>query len=84
MQDYILSVYNKLYRDNYKSEHLMPAKHIDDKTWREVEKETLKVVMGTKKIFKETEILKAVILKGLATIELEEYEEILLKNKKKD
>jgi len=62
----------------------MPAKHIDDKTWREVEKETLKVVMGTKKIFKETEILKAVILKGLATIELEEYEEILLKNKKKD
>jgi len=60
----------------------MPAKHIDDATWRLIEKETLKVVLKTEKIFKETEILKALLLKGLNTIDVYEYEEILKKAKK--
>lgn len=61
----------------------MPAKHIDDVTWRKIEKETLKVVMSTHKIFKETEILKALILNGLEKIQPEDYEKILTKSKKK-
>ena len=58
----------------------MPSKHIDDVTWRKVEKETLRAVMSANKVFKETEILKVLIQKGLENIEDEDY--VRLANKK--
>lgn len=60
----------------------MPSKHVDDKTWRLIEVETLKVIKTTNKVFKETDILKALILKGLEVVEPEDYEQLLTKNKK--
>lgn len=60
----------------------MPSKHVDDKTWRLIEVETLKVIKTTNKVFKETDILKALILKGLEVVEPEDYEQLLTKSKK--
>lgn len=57
----------------------MPAKHIDDVTWRKIEKETLKTIKATEKVYKETEILKALILKGLEAIDETEYGRLLKK-----
>lgn len=54
----------------------MPSKHIDDITWRKVEKESLRAVKAADKVFKETEILKALILKGLENITDEDYEKL--------
>ncbi len=51
----------------------MPSKHIDDVTWRKVEKETVKAVVATQKTFKDTEMLKILINKGLENIEEEDY-----------
>ena len=58
----------------------MPSKHIDDVTWRKEKKETLRAVMSANKVFKETEILKVLIQKGLENIEDEDY--VRLANKK--
>lgn len=60
----------------------MPSKHIDEVTWRKVEKETLKAIQATNCVFKETEILKVLILKGLEKIEEEEYEKMAQKKRK--
>lgn len=60
----------------------MPSKHIDDVTWRKVEKETLKAIQGTNCVFKETEVLKVLILKGLESITEEDYEKIASKKRK--
>jgi hypothetical protein len=54
----------------------MPSKHIDDITWRKVEKESLRAVKAADKVFKETEILKVLILKGLENITDEDYEKL--------
>tara|TARA_R110002167_G_scaffold231963_2_gene437169 strand:- start:9782 stop:9961 length:180 start_codon:yes stop_codon:yes gene_type:complete len=54
----------------------MPSKHIDDITWRKVEKESLRAVKAADKVFKETEILKTLILKGLENITDEDYEKL--------
>lgn len=43
----------------------MPTKHIDDETWRKVEKKTVQAVIETKKSIKESEMLKRLILIGL-------------------
>lgn len=59
----------------------MPTKHIDDETWRKVEKEAVKATIATKKSIKETEMLKCLILKGLEEIEESDYER-LAKSKK--
>ncbi len=51
----------------------MPTKHIDEPTWRKVEKETVKAVITTQTALKDTEILKILILKGLKEITEEDY-----------
>ena len=43
----------------------MPVKHIDEETWRKVEKKTVEAVIATKKSVKEGEMLKRLILIGL-------------------
>lgn len=52
----------------------MPTKHIDDETWRKVEREAVKATIATKKSIKETEMLKWLILKGLEEITEEDFE----------
>ena len=52
----------------------MPTKHIDDETWRKVEKEAVKATIAIKKSVKETEMLKWLILKGLEEITEEDFE----------
>lgn len=59
----------------------MPTKHIDDETWRKVEKEAVKATIATKKSIKETEMLKWLILKGLEEINEEDFER-MAKSKK--
>jgi hypothetical protein len=59
----------------------VPSKHIDDVTWRKVEKETVEAVVATRESLKDTEILKLLILKGLENITEEDY--INYANKKK-
>ena len=60
----------------------MPTKHIDDVTWRKVEKEHVKAVVATQKSLKDTEILKILINKGLETIEENDYLKIVNEMKK--
>ena len=59
----------------------MPTKHIDEPTWRKVEKELVKAVTTTKRSFKDAEILKIVINKGLENISEDDYMDYI-KNKK--
>ncbi len=59
----------------------MPTKHIDDETWRKVEKEAVKATIATKKSIKETEMLKWLILKGLEEITEADFERMV---KRKD
>ncbi|MBU0809006.1 MAG: hypothetical protein KKD30_11150 [Gammaproteobacteria bacterium] len=54
----------------------MPTKHIDDETWRKVEKEAVKATITTKKSVKETEMLRWLILKGLEEISEADYEKM--------
>ena len=51
----------------------MPTKHIDDITWKKVQEEHVKAVVLTKTSFKDTEILKLLIKKGLENIEDSDY-----------
>ncbi len=60
----------------------MPTKHIDDVTWRKVEKEHVKAVVATQKSLKDTEILKILINKGLEEIKEEDYLKIVNEKKK--
>ncbi len=55
----------------------MPTKHIDDETWRKVEKEAVKATIATKKSIKETEMLKWLILKGLEEITEADFERMV-------
>jgi len=59
----------------------MPSKHIDDVTWRKVEKESLRAVKAAEKVFKETEILKLLIIKGLENVTDEDYENLAKKKR---
>ncbi|KXU39166.1 repressor [Ventosimonas gracilis] len=52
----------------------MPSKHIDDLTWRKVEKATIKAVIELQAAVKDTEVLKWLILKGLEEFTPEEFE----------
>lgn len=55
----------------------MPTKHIDEDTWRKVEKEAVKATISTKKSIKETEMLKWLILKGLEEITEDDYQKMV-------
>lgn len=57
----------------------MPTKHIDDVTWRKVEKEHVKAVIATQKSLKDTEILRILINKGLESITQDDYLELVKK-----
>ena len=61
--------------------HLMPSKHIDDQTWRKVEKATVDAVVLTKVSLKDTEILKLLIKKGLESIQPEDYIDLAKKKR---
>lgn len=54
----------------------MPTKHITDKTWRIIEKETVKAVIATQKPIKETQVLEMLIKKGIENIKEEDYKNI--------
>lgn len=51
----------------------MPTKHIDDITWRKVEKEVVKAVVATKRGFKDAEIIKLLLNKGIESISESDY-----------
>ncbi|MBZ2191652.1 hypothetical protein JFJ09_05450 [Pseudoalteromonas arctica] len=55
----------------------MPTKHIDDVTWRKIEKEHVKAVIATQKSLKDTDILRILINKGLETINEDDYQELI-------
>jgi len=57
----------------------MPTKHIDDVTWRKVEKEHVKAVIATQKSLKDTDILRVLINKGLEVITENDYEKLIKK-----
>ena len=57
----------------------MPSKHIDDQTWRRVEKATVDAVVLTKCSIKDTEILKLLIKKGIEAVREEDYLELAKK-----
>ena len=57
----------------------MPSKHINDATWREVEKETVKAVIETREPIKDTDVLNWLIQRGLKDIEKEDYREVVKK-----
>ncbi len=57
----------------------MPTKHIDDVTWRKIEKEHVKAVIATQKSLKDADILRILINKGLETINEEDYLELVKK-----
>lgn len=59
----------------------MPSKHIDDQTWRKVEKATVDAVVLTKVSLKDTEILKLLIKKGLESIQPDDYIELAKKKR---
>ena len=59
----------------------MPSKHIPESTWRKVEKEMVKLVVELQEPIKDTQVLNWLILKGLETVEMEDYKKYI-KNKK--
>lgn len=59
----------------------MPSKHVDDETWRKVEKETVKAVVATQRALKDTDMLRILINKGLEHITEDDYRKMA---KKKD
>ncbi|GAA72422.1 hypothetical protein [Pseudoalteromonas sp. BSi20439] len=61
----------------------MPSKHIDDVTWRKVEKEHVRAVVATQASLKDTEILKILISKGLELVTDEDYEKFVKKKKER-
>ncbi|MDN3380973.1 MULTISPECIES: hypothetical protein [unclassified Pseudoalteromonas] len=61
----------------------MPSKHIDDVTWRKVEKEHVRAVVATQASLKDTEILKILISKGLELVTDEDYERFVKKKKER-
>lgn len=51
----------------------MPTKHIDDATWRKVEKELVIAVVATKTGFKDADIIKILLNKGIEKITEDDY-----------
>ncbi|MFG0450898.1 MULTISPECIES: hypothetical protein [Shewanella] len=59
----------------------MPSKHIDDQTWRKVEKETVRAVIAAQASIKETEVLRILILKGLEHVKEDDYKKFAEKKR---
>lgn len=62
----------------------MPTKHIDNLTWERIQKEHVKAVIATKTSFKDTEILKMLINKGLEYISESDYKAFAEQKKNKE
>ncbi|MFV0594406.1 hypothetical protein [Shewanella sp.] len=60
----------------------MPTKHINDTTWRLVEKETVRAVLETREPVKDTDVLNWLILRGLKDIDKADYKELKKDDKK--
>ena len=60
----------------------MPTKHIDDATWQQVTKITIDAVLSTKEHFKESEVLKMLIEKGIKEINENDFEKIANQKRK--
>ena len=54
----------------------MPTRHISDKTWRLVEKETVKAVIATQKPIRASQVLEMLIKKGIKKATEEDYKNI--------
>jgi len=52
----------------------MPTKHIDEETWKKVEKKMVDVVIETKRSIKEGKLLKQLILIGLKHYDEEQFQ----------
>jgi hypothetical protein len=52
----------------------MPTKHIDEETWKKVEKKMVDVVIETKRSIKEGKLLKQLILIGLKHYDEEQFD----------
>jgi hypothetical protein len=52
----------------------MPTKHIDEETWKKVEKKMVEVIIDTKKSIKEGKLLKQLILIGLKHYDEEQFD----------
>lgn len=59
----------------------MPSKHVDEQTWRKVEKETVRAVIAAQASIKETEVLRILILKGLKHVTEDDYKEFAEKKR---
>ncbi|MGI1946814.1 hypothetical protein [Shewanella glacialipiscicola] len=59
----------------------MPSKHVDEQTWRKVEKETVRAVIAAQASIKETEVLRMLILKGLKHITEDDYRDFAEKKR---
>jgi hypothetical protein len=55
----------------------MPSKHIDEKTWREIEKITVKAVIATNKPIKQGEILHFLIKRGMEDLTKDDFFELI-------
>lgn len=55
----------------------MPTKHIDDITWRKVEKELVKAVVSTQTSIKDVDILRILINVGIKNIDKSDYKELV-------
>lgn len=60
----------------------MPTKHIDDITWRKVEKELVKAVVSTQTSIKDVDILKILINVGIKNIDKSDYKELVKRKSK--
>lgn len=59
----------------------MPSKHVDEQTWRKVEKETVRAVIAAQASIKENEVLRILILKGLKHVTEDDYKEFAEKKR---
>lgn len=54
----------------------MATKHIDEETWRKVEKKTMEAIIELKRPVKDTKVLKLLILKGIKEIKAEDWKDL--------
>lgn len=62
----------------------MPVKHIDEETWRKIERKTVEEVIRTKLSVKEGAMLKKLILIGLKHFDEEQLSDNEKKNRRAD
>ncbi|ERF77912.1 MULTISPECIES: hypothetical protein [Gallibacterium] len=61
----------------------MPTKHIDEELWKKIEAKTVDVVIHTKKMVKDTDILQAIIQKGMEQTSMDDLINYISSKKRK-